>query len=126
MKGCTVCAHKDAALISTRLLHGASLREVARRFALSKSSLGRHSCFCLAQARAIQAKAAARRAADEYRLHKMELAGLQADVKRRDLILEALLADTDLRHECLMTAIRFPTVESQQANDQTLHLRSRK
>lgn len=82
---CTVCGHKDLKEINRALLSGTSLRDVAGRYGLEKSSLSRHKkCNGAALARTAEARADRRgeTLAEEIRRKKGEAEELQASAVR--------------------------------------------
>lgn len=94
---CTVCEHEKAAEINRALLAGGSLRDIARRFAVSKDALFRHRQHLPAElVKAQEAKEIAQ--ADN-------LLGQLKDLQRRTLsILQAAEQDND--HATALKAIR--------------------
>jgi hypothetical protein len=80
---CTVCAHAEAHQINRLLLSGASIRDVAGRFSLSRTAVGNHSTTHLRQrvAEGARALACGTPDASPEAAHSVELA---RDVRQRE------------------------------------------
>jgi hypothetical protein len=71
MSRCLVCTRSDRGEIEAQVLAGVGVRELSRQFAVSKSTIHRHSQFCMAAMKAEVAAKAAPKAGTQNRLQRL-------------------------------------------------------